>query len=74
MANERSRLQAETRFQRVQRTDQESKSIIETERDAVRKKTAGLKTLRLANEAATGITEANKKRAARKKSRSKAKT
>jgi hypothetical protein len=45
------RSQAEERFDRARRTHDEAKSIIDLERDAMRKKTARLKKLRLAKEA-----------------------
>lgn len=65
------RSQAEERFDRARRTNDEAMSIIELERDAMRKKTARLRKLRLAKEAEAGVTPIDKppprKRAAKRK-------
>jgi hypothetical protein len=45
------RSQAEERFDRARRTTEEARAIIDVERDAMRKKTARLRKLRLAHEA-----------------------
>jgi hypothetical protein len=62
MTGEKSRSTAETRFQKTQRTDHESRSIVDTEREAVRNKTVRLKAQRLAAEAAAGANEPGKKK------------
>lgn len=62
-----SRSQAEERFDRARKTNDEAMSIIDVERDAVRKKTARLKKLRLAKEAEDGITPIDKKPPPRKR-------
>jgi hypothetical protein len=45
------RSQAEERFDRARKTNEEARSIIDVEHDAMRKKTARLRALRLAKEA-----------------------
>ena len=50
------RTRAEQHFDRAAKTTAEAKSVLDTELDATRKKTAGLRKLRLAKEAAAGIT------------------
>jgi len=60
------RSQAEERFDRARRTNDEARSIIDLERDAMRKKTARLRKLRLEKEAEAGITVIDKKPAAKK--------
>jgi hypothetical protein len=67
------RSQAEERFDRATRTNNEARAIIELERDALRKKTARLRKLRLAKEAEAGITVIDKKPAPKKKVSKKAK-
>ena len=67
------RSQAEERFDRASRTNNEARAIIELERDALRKKTARLKKLRLAKEAEAGIAVIDKKPAAKKKAAKKSK-
>jgi hypothetical protein len=67
------RSQAEERFDRASRTNNEARAIIELEREAMRKKTARLRKLRLAKEAEDGITVIDKKPAAKKKAAKKAK-
>lgn len=54
------RSQAEERFDRARKTNDEARSIIEIERDAMRKKTARLRKLRLAKEAEDGLTVIDK--------------
>ena len=61
------RSQAEERFDRARRTNDEARSIIDLERDAMRKKTARLRKLRLEKEAAEGVTVLDKKPAAKKR-------
>ena len=61
------RSQAEERFDRARKTNDEARSIIDLERDAMRKKTAQLRTLRLAKEAEAGLTLIDKKKPAAKK-------
>jgi hypothetical protein len=60
------RSQAEERFDRARKTNEEANSIIDLERDAMRKKTARLRKLRLAKEAEAGITPIDKKPATKK--------
>jgi hypothetical protein len=62
-----SRSQAEERFDRARKTNDEAMSIIDLERDAMRKKTARLKKLRLAQEAEVGVTLLDKKPPAKKR-------
>jgi hypothetical protein len=62
-----SRSQAEERFDRARKTNDEAMAIIDIERDALRKKTARLKKLRLAREAEEGTTLIDKKPPARKR-------
>jgi hypothetical protein len=52
---------AEERFDRARKTNDEAMSIIDMERDAMRKKTARLRKLRLAKEATDGVTPIDKK-------------
>jgi len=59
------RSQAEERFDRARRTTEEATSIIDVERDAMRKKTARLRELRLAKEAEETAAAAEKKPAAK---------
>lgn len=61
------RSQAEERFDRARRTNDEARSIIEIERDALRKKTARLRKLRLAKEAEAETAPIEAKPAAKKK-------
>jgi hypothetical protein len=61
------RSQAEERFDRARKTNEEAKSIIDLERDAMRKKTEQLRKLRLAQEAKAGITPIDKPPSASKK-------
>jgi hypothetical protein len=56
-----ARSKAEQRFDRALKTHEEAKSVIDQERAATQKKTAQLRTLRLAKEAAAGITALDKK-------------
>lgn len=60
------RSQAEARFDKALRTNEEARSIIEMEREAMRKKTARLRKLRLAKEAEAGITPIDKPPAKKK--------
>ena len=62
-----SRSQAEERFDRARKTNDEAMSIIDLERDATRKKTARLRKLRLAQEAEAGIAPIDKKPPTRKR-------
>jgi hypothetical protein len=62
-----SRSQAEERFDRARKTNDEAMSIIDIERDAMRKKTARLRKLRLAQEAEAGVTLIDKKPPAKKR-------
>jgi hypothetical protein len=66
------RSQAEERFDRARKTNDEAMSIIDLERDAMRKKTARLRKLRLAKEAEAGITPIDQKPAAKKRKTAKA--
>ena len=68
-----SRSQAEERFDRARKTNEEARSIIDLERDATRKKTARLRKLRLAKEAEAGITPIDEKPAAKKAKKTPAK-
>lgn len=60
------RTQAEERFKKLQETEAAAKELIDAERASVREKTRRLKALRLAKEAAAGVTEIDKKPPARK--------
>jgi hypothetical protein len=60
------RSQAEERFDRARKTNEEARSIIDIERDATRKKTARLRKLRLAKEAEASVTPIDKKPAAKR--------
>ncbi len=59
--NDKDRPQAEERFDRARKTNEEARSIIDLERDATRKKTAQLRKLRLEKEAEAGLTALDKK-------------
>ena len=63
------RSQAEERFDRARKTNDEAKSVIELEREATRKKTERLRALRLAKEAEAGITPIDKPPAKKPKKR-----
>ena len=62
-----SRTHAEERFDRARKPNDEAMSIIDIERDAMRKKTARLKKLRLAQEAEAGVSVIDKKPPAKKR-------
>jgi hypothetical protein len=62
---------AEERFDRARRTNDEAMAIIDLERDAMRKKTARLRKLRLAKEAEAGITPIDTKPPTKKKAAAK---
>ena len=62
-----SRSQAEERFDRARKTNDEAMSIIDIERDATRKKTARLRKLRLARDAEAALAPVTKKPATKKK-------
>ncbi len=59
--NDKDRSQAEERFDRARKTNEEARSIIDLERDATRKKTAQLRKLRLEKEAEAGLAVIDKK-------------
>ena len=69
----RGRSQAEERFGRAKKTTEEARSIIDLEHDAMRKKTARLRALRLAKEADDRATLIEKKPAAKKPKKAPAK-
>ena len=62
-----ARARAKSKFAQAQRTSDEAKALAGSELSAVRKKTERLRKLRLAKEAGEGVTELDKKPAARKK-------
>jgi hypothetical protein len=73
MTKEGSRLRAEERFKKAQRTDESARTITQTERDAVRNKTDRLREQRLNKEAAEEVSRLDKKPStARKRPKSKA--
>ena len=61
------RSQAEERFDKARRTNEEARSIIDLDREAMRKKTANLRKLRLAKEAEASANAVEKKPSAKKK-------
>ncbi len=67
------RSQAEERFDRARKTTEEARSIIDIEHDALRKKTARLRALRLAKEAEDSVAPIAKKPAAKKPKKAAAK-
>jgi hypothetical protein len=67
------RSQAEERFGRAKKTTEEARSIIDLEHDAMRKKTARLRALRLAKEEDDRAALAEKKPAAKKPKKAAAK-
>jgi hypothetical protein len=68
------RSQAEERFDRAKATTETATSIIDIERDAMRKKTARLRKLRLAKEAESGATPIDKKPSPTKRKAAKKRT
>jgi hypothetical protein len=60
------RTTADSRFQKFQRTSETAQTLIQAERDSVRKKTARLKSMRLAKEAQEGKSELDKPAAVKK--------
>ena len=62
-----ARSRAEERFDKAQKTTNEARAQIDSDLQAVRKKTSRLRALRLAKDAAEQKTEIDKKPAARKR-------
>ena len=63
-----SRERAQEKFKRAQRNTDEGRAEIDADLDASRSKTTRLRKQRLAKEAAEGVTELDKKPAAKKRS------